>query len=323
MTTFSTSVDAIRDLMGMVVMLQQQTALQAAILQTLMNGGLAANPTNTSLTTVQTNRDRSIHTPNDIWVRIFKYLCPSQLARVATTCRTFHDIVACLPLWREIYCNLHPNNENHLPRSVKPVLEKFQLKDFMIHLCVESRRVCEGCHNTRDNSGEIPHDRLASWPLPVDVQYLGIVSRFHVADPLEDKISGPQRWTIRLCLSCRREAFQVHKLPIRQTGWTEPLTTAEVGERFHLTHEELNILRGGGAATRLPPERNLRYPLEYVLWAARMKYGGDVGLAAAAPGSAMEVTESTLSRLASIRRPPNVDPVDDLSFIELSETPRN
>ncbi|KAK3827845.1 MAG: hypothetical protein J3Q66DRAFT_382733 [Benniella sp.] len=212
--------------------------------------------------------------PTEIWERIFKYLYPSQLSRVSRVCRTLYDVVVKLPVWPEIYAQVHPNDQNHLAGVIKPVLGKNPNKDFMLRLCAESLRICELCLSVYSGT-DVPKDRLASLPLLVHVWRVRAFIRKVAFQPLPNK-SSPRDWMIRLCVSCRRQVF----------GHCQE----------SIPKDPRGLLHGSGD-----------YPSGYfgaygdngeaALKKARLKYGGDIGVRFSGQKSSSKAIQVMESRL--------------------------
>ncbi|KAK3827849.1 MAG: hypothetical protein J3Q66DRAFT_321238 [Benniella sp.] len=235
--------------------------------------------------------------PTEVWEWIFKYLYPSQLSRVSMVCRTFYDIVAKLHIWTEIYAKAHPDNQNHVVGGIKPVLGDNPIKDFMLHICAESLRICELCFLTY-NGTDMSWDRLAYLTLPVHVWRVRLATKKTDAfRPFRIEI-GPQDWVIRLCLNCRREIFREcpESLPIflkrREIG-------CDLMEAYNLEYSDVRGIR----VTDLNNE-------ERVLVRAREKFGGDVGVEASSKGSSSNAVKSMISRLKEVNLSWTRDEVD-------------
>ncbi|KAK3827847.1 MAG: hypothetical protein J3Q66DRAFT_394169 [Benniella sp.] len=221
--------------------------------------------------------------PVEVWERIFEHLYPSQLSRVSMVCRTFYDIVGKLPVWPDIYAKAHPGGQNHVIGGIKPVRGKSLNKDFMVHVCGESFQICELCFSVFSGAG-VPKDRMASLPLPVHVWRVRAAMKKIEFLPLSSKI-GRQDWVVRLCLDCRRKIFEAcpESIPRKaKTRWMRDAT------EYHLTNVDLNMSRKDSCLE------------ETVLMKARFKYGGDIGIQAAAPESWIRAIESMESRLQDI-----------------------
>ncbi|KAF9345129.1 hypothetical protein BGX34_005006 [Mortierella sp. NVP85] len=228
-------------------------------------------------------QDLEKRVPVEVWERIFEYLYPSQLSRVSMVCRTFHAIVGELPIWPEIYAKAHPAGQNHVIGGIKPVQGKSLNKDFMLHVCGESFQICELCFSVFGGA-EVPKDRMASLPLPVHVWRIRAAMRKIEFLPLSSKV-GPQDWIVRLCLDCRRRTFEACPESIPRNAkirWMRDPT------EYHLTNADLNMGRKDSCLE------------ETVLVKARFKYGGDIGIQAAAPNSWIRAIESMESRLQDI-----------------------
>jgi hypothetical protein len=227
---------------------------------TLVPGGSSVGLQHNQTTNVEK------HLPTEVWERIFKYLYPSQLSRVSRVCRTFYDIVANLLVWLEIYAQVHPNDENHVVEGIKPVLGKNPNKDFMLHICAESLRICELCLSAYSGT-DIPKDRLASLPLPVHVWRVRAFMRKATFQPLPSKRS-PTDWTIRLCVSCRRDVFD----------HSQELLSMDSPSHYYLQYDY-----------RSDRKEELRK--------ARLKYGGDIGVASSSQNSSHSAISTMKSRL--------------------------
>jgi hypothetical protein len=237
------------------------------------------------------------HLPTEVWEWIFMYLYPSQLSRISMVCRTFYDIVAKLPIWTEIYTKAHPDNQNHVVGGIKPVLGNSPIKDFMLHLCAESLRICELCFLTY-NGTDISWDRLAYLTLPVHVWRVRLATKKTDAfRPFQIEV-GPQDWVIRLCLSCRRVILKEcpESLPII-------LKRREIGCNLVKVYNlEYSDVRGISEAD---PDSE-----EKVLERAREKFGGDVGVKASSKGSSSIAVKSMISRLKEVNLSWTRDEVD-------------
>ncbi|KAK3827848.1 MAG: hypothetical protein J3Q66DRAFT_394170 [Benniella sp.] len=211
------------------------------------------------------------HVPTEVWERIFKYLYPSQLSRVSMVCQTFYYIVVKLPVWPEIYAQVHLNDQNHLAGVIKPVLGKNPNKDFMLRLCAESLRICELCLSVY-NGTDIPKDRLASLPLPVHVWRVRAFMKKATFQPLPSKRS-PTDWMIRLCVSCRRQVL----VQCPESIPKDPKITLPMFYQYNQYQ--------GGLVMGFGHEK------------ARQTYGGDIGVASAGQNSSSKAIETMEARL--------------------------
>ncbi|KAI8347468.1 hypothetical protein B0O80DRAFT_465197 [Mortierella sp. GBAus27b] len=199
-------------------------------------------------------------------------------------CRTFANTVTNLSVWSEMYAKAHHTNQNHLVGGIKPVVGKDSNKDFMLHMCAESFRVCEMCLSIYSGS-DISQDRLASLPLPVHMWRVRAALKKVEFLPLSSKVF-PKDWVIRLCVSCRKMVFE--QCPESISGLVRKANnrSSHLAAKYHLTERDI--------------ARSTFMSEETALVKARSKYGGDVGIEGAAPGSSAKVIESTESRLEEI-----------------------
>lgn len=205
--------------------------------------------------------------PTEVWERIFKHLFPSQLTRVSKTCRTLYDIVSSLSVWSEIYDKAHPQHTNHLVGGVKPIIGKNPPKDFMLHICAESFRICELCLSVYSDSNA-PKLQLAFYPLPVHVWRIRVAPKDSTYLPFLCK-ADPQDWVIRLCLNCRKEAFERYPESIPKTA-LRTLWGDELSREYKLNFRDVM-----GQGSKGPYSEGL------FITNGRVMYGGDVGFKAA------------------------------------------
>ncbi|KAK3827852.1 MAG: hypothetical protein J3Q66DRAFT_408947 [Benniella sp.] len=227
--------------------------------------------------------------PPEIWKLVFQYLFPSQLSRVSMVCHEFYEIVTGLPLWSVIYAMAHPNNKNHVVGGIKLIQSNYHPRDYMLYVCAESLMVCELCFAVNDDP-EVTRDRLASFPLPVHMWR--VRAAFKDVTFLPYSVYGQRKdWTIRLCLRCRRMVFARCPESI----------TFRIAQGYGSEDELVRKYQAEMAAKRevsQPVQPNQHE--ENILATARLKYGGDVGIAAAGQRTSSEVIKSMESRLAGI-----------------------
>ncbi|KAF9354928.1 hypothetical protein BGX34_010750 [Mortierella sp. NVP85] len=250
----------------------------------------AITTTSTAATCTDSQRYPTIEKqlPTEVWEKILKYLYPSQLSRVSMVCRKLYDIVGMLPVWPEIYARVHPDDDNHLVGGIKPVVGKNPIKDFMLHVCAESFRICELCLSVHMGH-DVPKDRMASLPLPVHVWRVRLAAKKDdTFQPLSAQI-GPQDWVIRLCLGCRRKVFDACPESIPKTV-QDFRDGSELMDLYHLSADEISSYRSS----------YLGYRERMILEMARLKYGSDIGIQAAAPYSSTRAVESMESRLQDL-----------------------
>ncbi|KAF9350323.1 hypothetical protein BGX34_001297 [Mortierella sp. NVP85] len=226
--------------------------------------------------------------PAEIWQRIFLFLYPSQLSRVSMVCRGFNDIISKLSVWPEIYAKAHPDKKNHVVGGVKPVVGKYPPKDFMLYLCAESLQICELCFGVYVGS-EVAKDVLAYLTLPVQVWRVRATSK--KAEFLPYLNGQPKGWTIRLCLPCRRKIFA-------HCPETTPETALQIRPARDLA-KIYSLSVGDVCGYGATPNPDAQFREEAILARSRTRYGGDVGVAAAAQPSSKAI-KSMESRLEKI-----------------------
>lgn len=228
--------------------------------------------------------------PPEVWQQIFQFLYPSQLSRVSMVCRTFHDIISKLDIWSEIYAKAHAGKKNHLVGGIKPVVGKHHPKDFMLYVCAESLQICELCFSVYGGT-DVSKNILASMPLPVQMWRVRAASKN--VEFVAYSVKGlPKDWTIRLCLTCRRNVFAQCPESIPETAQkTRP--AHELAKMYGYTIGEVCTMYGIGHY----PDHQCRE--DTILARGRTKYGGDVGIAAAAQVSSRAI-KSMESRLETI-----------------------
>ncbi|KAF9931103.1 hypothetical protein BGZ65_005052 [Modicella reniformis] len=229
--------------------------------------------------------------PFEVWVRILQYLYPSQLSRVSMVCRTLYEIVSELAIWPEIYTKAHPDNKNHLIGGIKPTPGKNPRKLFMHYLCAEGLQICELCYSVYSGS-DVSKDRLAFFPLPIHVWRVRAFLMTVQFLPFSPK--RPTDWTIRLCLVCRKAVFAHCPESVPKGAVGSVFVVSKLAAKYNLTGLEI---RPGYNSFQ-----DVAIYEEPVLVLARLRYGGDIGIAAAAPGSSTAAIISMESRLEEICR---------------------
>ncbi|KAF9358750.1 hypothetical protein BGX34_008781 [Mortierella sp. NVP85] len=145
--------------------------------------------------------------PVEVWEHVFRYLYPSQLSRVSRVSKTFYDIIDGLSIWHEIYIKGLSSPRQDIDFGLTTP-KRLMLFVFACSFCI-----CEHCFRFCD--GENVLGRLAVMPLPVSqwrIQFTTtsskcLISKF--ADMIRRFINIDEcEPEIRLCLSCRRTAYE-------------------------------------------------------------------------------------------------------------------
>lgn len=210
--------------------------------------------TGSSITPNPVTIDRRV--PLEIWDCIFQNLYPSQLSRVSRVNKNLNMIVSSLVLWSRIFV-ISQGPKAHL----RPLLRIPKSKSYMLFVCATSLHICERCFGLANFDCRF----LEDLPLPVrvllprrsteDIQYKG--ERIDLS------------WTVRLCLSCRREHFLRVEEPMPRHISNSWLSPTNLFKRYPL------LKRVPGWHESAAMVKEIKAVLDL-----REFFGGDVGIGA-------------------------------------------